>query len=63
MSVKNSMIIVAVFLIKVSDDRVASSARLHKVKFSSSKVCTRARGLRSLDVIRVPNDHLNECTK
>ena len=63
MSVQNSIIISAVFLIKVSDDRVASFGRRQKVKLSSAKVCTTARVLGSLKSMRVSNDHFNESTK
>ena len=45
MSVPNSIIIGAVFLIKVSDDQVASFGRCQKVKLSSGKVCTTAQVL------------------
>ena len=61
MSVQNNIFIGEVFQIKVSDGRVHFCGK--KLNLYTAFVIAGAPSFRSLDVLKVPNDPPNECTK
>jgi len=63
MSVQNSIFIGDLFLLEVSDGLLHPLGSRQRVKLYPARVLTVTRFFRSLHAFRVPNYHLNECTK
>ena len=63
MPVQNSIFIVEVFQIEVSDGLVHSLGSCQKVNLYPARAFTGARVLRTLHTFRIRNDHSNAYTK
>ena len=63
MSVQNSIFIGDEFLLEVSDGLLHPLGSRQRVKLYPARVLTVTRFFRSLHAFRVPNYHLNKCTK
>ena len=63
MHVQNSIFIVEVFQIEVSDGLVHSLGSCQKVNLYPARAFTGARVLRTLHMFTIRNDHSNACIK